>query len=334
MKLAAFLLTMTLVAFALADRAHGAQAIVIRFSHVVAPDTPKGQGAEHFKRLAEELTQGRIKVEIYPSSRLYGDLDEMEALLRGWVEMLAPSLSKFRVLGLREFELFDLPYLFPDREALYRVMDGEVGKALLARLEPKGILGLAYWDNGFKQMSANRPLRRPEDFKGLKMRVQPSRVLEAEMRSLGAQPRVLQFAEVYASLRSGAVDGTENPLSNFYTQRMHQVQKHLTISDHGYLGYAVIVRKEFWRGLPPDVRSALERAMAETTKFQRANAQKYNDDALAAVKQAGTSQVHVLSDEERRAWHRALLPVQEKFEREVGTETLKAVRATIGARAP
>jgi C4-dicarboxylate-binding protein DctP len=332
MKLAAFLLMVMVAGLALPDRAHGAQSIVIRFSHVVAPDTPKGKGAEQFKLLAEELSKGRVKVELYPSSRLYGDLDEMEALLRGWVEMLAPSLSKFRVLRLREFELFDLPYLFPDREALYRVMDGEVGKGLLARLEPKGILGLAYWDNGFKQMSANKPLRKADDIKGLKMRVQPSKVLEVQMRALGAQPRVIPFAEVYASLRSGAVDGTENPLSNFYTQRMHQVQKHLTISDHGYLGYAVIVNKKFWQGLPPDIRSALEQAMAETTRFERENAQRYNDDALAAVKKAGTTEIHVLSGEERQAWQRALLPVHKKFEREVGPESLKAVREAVGRR--
>ena len=176
--------------------AWAAEPIVIKFSHVVAPNTPKGKAAERFKQLVEERTQGRVRVEVYPNSQLYKDREEMEALQLGAVQMLAPSLSKFGPLGVREFEVFDLPYIFPNKETLYRVMDGETGKRLFAKLESKGILGLAYWDNGFTQMSANRPLRTPEDFKGLKMRIQSSKVLEAQMRALGANPQVMAFSEV------------------------------------------------------------------------------------------------------------------------------------------
>lgn len=304
-----------------------AEPIVIKFSHVVAPNTPKGKAAERFKQLAEERTNGRVRVEIYPNSQLYKDREEMEALQLGAVQMLAPSLSKFGPLGVREFEVFDLPYIFPNKETLYRTMDGEIGRKLFAKLESKGILGLAYWDNGFKQMSANRPLRTVEDFKGLKMRIQSSKVLEAQMRALGANPQVMAFSEVYTALQQGVVDGTENPVSNFYTQKMHEVQKHLTISDHGYLGYAVIVNKRFWEGLPRDIRATLEQAMKEATEYERDIAQKENDEALARVKAAGTTEVYVLPLEGRLAWHKVLLPVHEQFMDVIGRDTIHAIYA-------
>jgi C4-dicarboxylate-binding protein DctP len=301
--------------------------IVIKFSHVVAPNTPKGKAAERFKQLAEERTQGRVRVEVYPNSQLYKDREEMEALQLGAVQMLAPSLSKFGPLGVREFEVFDLPYIFPNKETLYRTMDGEIGKKLFAKLESKGILGLAYWDNGFKQMSANRPLRTPDDFKGLKMRIQSSKVLEAQMRALGANPQVMAFSEVYTALQQGVVDGTENPVSNFYTQKMHEVQKHLTISDHGYLGYAVIVNKRFWEGLPKDIRATLEQAMKEATAYEREIAQKENDDALAKVRAAGTTEVYVLPLEGRLTWHKVLLPVHEQFMDVIGRDIVQGIYA-------
>jgi len=241
--------------------------------------------------------------------------------------MLAPSLSKFGSLGVREFEVFDLPYIFPNKETLYRTMDGEIGKKLFAKLESKGILGLAYWDNGFKQMSANRPLRTPEDFKGLKMRIQSSKVLEAQMRALGANPQVMAFSEVYTALQQGVVDGTKNPVSNFYTQKMHEVQKHLTISDHGYLGYAVIVNKRFWEVLPKDIRATLEQAMKEATAYELEIAQKENDDALAKVRAAGTTEVYVLPLEGRLTWHKVLLPVHEQFMDVIGRDIVQGIYA-------
>lgn len=308
----------------------GAQAsepVIIRFSHVVAPNTPKGKAADYFKRLAEERTNGRVRVEVYPNSQLYKDREEMEALQLGAVQMLAPSLSKFGPLGVRQFELFDLPYIFPNKETLYRVMDGDIGKRLFALLEPKGIVGLAFWDNGFKQMSANRPLRKVEDFKGLKMRIQSSKVLEAQMKALGANPQVMAFSEVYSALQQGVVDGTENPMSNLYTQKMHEVQKHLTLSDHGYLGYAVIVNKKFWEGLPADLRATLEKAMQDATAYERDIAQKENDDALAAVRRAGTTEIHILPNEERRKWWQVLLPVHKEFEDKIGRDFIQAAYA-------
>jgi len=214
--------------------------IVIKFSHVVAKDTPKGKAAEYFAQKAGELTKGKVKVEVYANSTLYKDKEEMEALQLGAVQMLAPSLAKFGPLGVKEFEVFDLPYIFDGYDALRKVTLGPLGQQLLAKLEPKGVKGLAYWDNGFKSFSANSPIRQPSDLKGKKMRIQSSKVLEEEMRALGALPQVIGFGEVYQALQTGVVDGTENPISNLYTQKMHEVQKHLTLSEHGYLGYAVL----------------------------------------------------------------------------------------------
>ena len=317
----------SLLVFALGFAAFTAQAaepIVIKFSHVVAPDTPKGRAAEYFKKLAEERTKGAVKVEVYPNSQLYKDREEMEALQLGAVQMLAPSLAKFGPLGVRAFELFDLPYVFPNKETLYRVMDGDIGKKLFGMLEAKGITGLAFWDNGFKQMSANKPMRTVEDFKGLKMRIQSSKVLEAQMKALGANPQVMAFSEVYSALQQGVVDGTENPMSNLYTQKMHEVQKHLTLSDHGYLGYAVIVNKAFWEGLPANIRATLDKAMADTTVFERKIAQEENDEALAKVKASGYTQIYTLPYRDRVVWQQALLPVHKEFEDKIGRDLINS----------
>lgn len=299
--------------------------IVIKFSHVVALDTPKGQAAERFKQLAEKATNGRVKVEVYPNSQLYKDKEELEALQLGAVQMLAPSLAKFGPLGVKEFEVFDLPYIFPSKTALYNVTEGPIGKGLLKKLESKGITGLAYWDNGFKIMSANKPLRAPSDFRGLKMRIQSSKVLDAQMRTLGANPQVLAFSEVYQALQTGVVDGTENPPSNMYTQKMHEVQKYGTLSNHGYLGYAVIVNKKFWDGLPSDIRTALEGAMREATTYEKAIAQRDNDMALEAMKKSGKTQFIALTPQQQAEWKKALTPVQKQMESRIGADLINAI---------
>ncbi|MGE5638551.1 MAG: TRAP transporter substrate-binding protein [Clostridia bacterium] len=304
--------------------------IVIKFSHVVAKNTPKGEAAEYFKKLAEERTKGRVKVEVYANSALYKDGEEMEMLQLGAVQMLAPSLAKFGPLGAKEFEVFDLPFLFDSYESLHKVTEGPVGEALFRKLESKGIAGLAYWDNGFKVMSANKPLRTPADFKGLKMRIQSSKVLDQQMRDLGAIPQVMAFSEVYQALQTGVVDGTENPPSNLFTQKMHEVQKYVTVSNHGYIGYAVIVNRKFWGGLPADVRGQLESAMKDATKYANDVAKKENDDALEAVRKSGKSQVYVLTAEERRAWKKAMLGVHKEQGARIGKETLDAVYKATG----
>jgi C4-dicarboxylate-binding protein DctP len=311
-------------AFALAvvGPASAQEPIVIKFSHVVATDTPKGKGAEKFKELAEKYTDGRVKVEVFPNSSLYKDKEELEALQLGAVQMLAPSLAKFGPIGIKEFEVFDLPFILPDKAALRRVTDGPLGKKLFTLLEPKGMVGLAYWDNGFKDMSANKPLHMPEDFRGLKIRIQSSKVLEAQIRALGAIPQVMAFSEVYQALQTGVVDGAENPPSNIYTQKMHEVQKYIMESEHGYVGYAVIVNKKFWDGLPQDVRPQLEKAMQEATEYSNSIAQKENDDALEAIRKSGLSQVLPLTAEEKQAWRTALRPVYQEMASRVGQTTI------------
>jgi C4-dicarboxylate-binding protein DctP len=306
------------------------QPIVIKFSHVVAVDTPKGNAAEYFKKLAEERTKGKVKVEVYPNSQLYKDKEELEALQLGAVQMLAPSLAKFGPLGAREFEVFDLPYIFDDYQELHKVTQGPIGAALLKKLESKGIVGLAYWDNGFKDMSANKALRKPEDFKGLKMRIQSSKVLDAQMRALGANPQVMAFSEVYQALQTGVVDGTENPPSNLYTQKMHEVQKFLTISEHGYLGYAVIVNKKFWEGLPADIRTTLDGAMKEATKYANDIARKENDEAVEAVRKSGKTQIITLTADEKKAWKKALVKVHQEAESRVGKDLIQSIYKETG----
>jgi C4-dicarboxylate-binding protein DctP len=317
-------------AFVFPVPAYVQQPIVIKFSHVVAVDTPKGKAAEYFKKLAEERTKGRVKVEVYPNSALFKDGEEMEALQLGSVQILAPSLAKFGPLGAREFEVFDLPYIFDDYDELHKVTQGPLGAALLEKLESKGIVGLAYWDNGFKLMSANKPIRVPADYKGLKMRIQSSKVLGDEMKALGAIPQVMAFSEVYQALQTGVVDGTENPPSNFYTQRMHEVQKYAALTEHGYLGYAVIVNKKFWDGLPADIRTTLEGAMKETTKYANDIARKENDDALEAVRKSGKTEIIQLTPEQKAQMKQALLPVHKQNESRIGKDTIAEVYKATG----
>jgi C4-dicarboxylate-binding protein DctP len=299
--------------------------IVIKFSHVVALDTPKGKAAEYFKKLAEERTKGRVKVEVYPNSALFKDGEEMEALQLGSVQMLAPSLAKFGPLGAREFEVFDLPYIFDDYEDLHKVTQGAVGAALFKKLESKGITGLAYWDNGFKVMSANKAIRNVADYKGLKMRIQSSKVLGDEMKALGSIPQVMAFSEVYQALQTGVVDGTENPPSNFYTQKMQEVQKYLALTNHGYLGYAVIANKKFWDGLPADVRTTLEGAMKDTTKYANDIAKKENDDSIEAVRKTGKTEILTLTPDQKAAMKKALLVVHKDNESRIGKEIIADV---------
>jgi C4-dicarboxylate-binding protein DctP len=319
-----------LFAGALSIAVYAQQPIVIKFSHVVAKDTPKGLAAEYFAKKADELTKGKVKVEVYANSTLYKDKEEMEALQLGAVQMLAPSLAKFGPLGVKEFEVFDLPYIFDDYNELHKVTQGPVGQQLLTKLEPKGIRGLAYWDNGFKSFSLNTPIKTPADLKGKKLRIQSSKVLEEEIRALGGMPQVMAFSEVYQALQTGVVDGTENPISNLYTQKMHEVQKHLTITDHGYLGYAVIVNKKFWDALPADVRGQLETAMKDSTAYANKMAKEQNDKDLESVKKSGKTTVYVLTKEERLAFKKALAPVHQKMEGRIGKEIIQSVYKETG----
>jgi len=299
--------------------------IVLKFSHVVAEDTPKGKGALKFKELAEKYTNGKVKVEIYPNSSLYKDKEEIEALQLGSVQMLAPSTAKFAPLGVKEFEALDLPWLFKDEATYANAMKGPVGKWLFQKLEAKGITGLAYWDNGFHMMSANRPLLMPADFQGLKIRISGSKIADRYFRDLGSIPQIMAFSEVYQALQTGVVDGGENTASNYLTQKFYEVQKDITVSYHAHLQYAVIVNSKFWNGLPPDIRSELEKAMAEATDYTNSIAVKENDDALEAIKKSGKTTLHYLTDDQRKAWQDAMRPTYGWAKGRVGQEVLDLV---------
>ena len=303
--------------------------IVIKFSHVVASDAPKGKAAERFKALAEKYTNGRVKVEVYHNSTLYKDKEELEALQLGAVQMLAPSNAKFGPLGVKDFEVLDLPMLIPSLKALRRVTEGPIGRAMLDKLQTVGLVGLGYWDNGFKQMTANRELRTVADFQGQKIRIQSSKVLLAQFKALGALPQVLAFSEVYQALQTGVCDGQENTPTNIWTQKMQEVQKHMTISDHGYIGYILVMGKPFWDGLPPDIRPLLEKAIAESTTFINELAEKENAEAIAAIKATGKTAVITLTPAEREEWRKAMAPVYEEMAPRVGKQLIEDIQKTV-----
>ncbi len=307
----------------LASLAQAADPIVIKFAHVVADNTPKGQGALLFKKLAEERLPGKVKVEVYANSSLFGDGKEMEALLLGDVQLLAPSLAKFEQYT-KQVQIFDLPFLFNDLAAVDRFQQGPQGKALLTSMDDKGIHGLAYWHNGLKQISANKALYEPKDARGLKFRVQASSVLEEQFKALHANPRKLSFNEVYQGLQTGTVNGTENTWSNYESQKVNEVQKYFTESDHGLIDYMVITNTKFWDGLPPDIRAQLEAIMAEVTVEVNKQAEALNQAAKQKIAAAKTSEIIELTPAQRVEWREAMRPVWDKFSAEIGPELVKA----------
>ena len=308
---------------------HTATGTTIRLSHVVAPDTPKGMTLERFRMLVEERTGQRIRVHIYPQGQLYGDQDEMQALQLGAIDMVAPSLSKFGPIGFPEFELFDLPFLFDSVADVRRITQGPVGQRLLDRLGRQRLLGLGFFDNGFKQMSANRPLLEPAHFAGLRMRVQASRVIAQQMRALGASPVTLPFSETRRALESGVVDGTENPVSNFWTQNMQAVQRDLSLTQHGYLGYAVVTHQRFWLNLPGADRALLHDALREALAYGNSIADVHNDRALAALHATGAARVHSPSAAQRQRFKTAVMPVHADLARRIDPAWLQAVREAL-----
>jgi len=310
------------------------QPIVIKFSFVNPIDSPKGKAAEYFRKLAEEGTKGRVKIELYPNSSLYKDKEELEALQLGSVQMLAPTLGKFSAMGLRDYEAFDLPYLFDNYEQVHLVTQGPIGKQLLDQLEPKGLKGLAFWDNGFKQMNANKALRVPADFKGVKLRIFSSKVLDAQMRALGAIPQVLAASEMYQAMQTGLVDGNENTESTFYDFKLYEVQKFLTHSSHGYVGYLVVANKKFWDGLPADIRKVMEESMVKTTTYANAISLKANEAALDGIKKTGKTTVIELTPAQRDEWKKVLRKTHAHMGDRISQPMLQAIYKETGAGKP
>jgi len=301
-----------------------AQPMVIKFSHVVAEATPKGQGALKFKEVAEKLLPGKVQVQVFPSSQLFGDAKEMEAVLLGDVQFIAPSLSKFDRYT-KKLQVFDLPFLFDDIEAVDKFQRSAQGKALLDSMTGKGIKGLGYWHNGMKQLSSDKdPLKRPEDVKGLKFRIQASDVLEAQFRALGANPQKMNFSEVYQALQTGVVDGQENTWSNIYSQKFYEVQKTIAVTNHGVIDYMVITNAGWWNKLPADVRKGLSQAMDEATAHSNKLADEYNERDRKLIVEAGKAKVQALSKDDVAAWRKAMAPVWKKFEGDIGNDLIQA----------
>ena len=298
--------------------------IVIKFSHVVADQTPKGQAAIKFKELAEKKLPGKVQVQVFPNSQLFGDGKEMEALLLGDVQMIAPSLSKFDRYT-KKVQLFDLPFLFDDMEAVDRFQASTNGQALLKSMTNRGLLGLAYWHNGMKQLSTDKDqLKRPEDVKGLKFRIQSSDVLEAQFRALGANPQKMAFSEVYQALQTGVVDGQENTWSNIFSQKFYEVQKTIAETNHGVIDYMVVTNAKWWDGLPADVRKGLSEAMAEATAYGNKIASDFNERDKAQIAKAGKAKIQQLSKEDVAAWRKSMEPVWTNFEGDIGRDLIDA----------
>ncbi|MFI5011077.1 MAG: DctP family TRAP transporter solute-binding subunit [Hyphomicrobiales bacterium] len=328
---AAFVLaTFALAGIAFPGAVMAQQPIIIKFSHVASSDAPKGKAAILFKELAEKYTNGKVKVEVYHNSSLYKDKEELEALQLGAVQILAPSISKFGPLGVKEFDIFDLPFLMSDDARARQMYASPLMAELNKKLEAKGVLPLAYWDNGTHVYTSNKPLIMPDDFKGMKMRIQGSKVLDAVARELGAIPQIMAFSEVYQALQTGVVDGEDNVPSNILTQRFYEVQKYLTVSYHGRLTYALVTNKKFWDGLPEDVRAPLMRAVKESTDYFDETAAKDNADALEKIKASGKVQVHVLTPEEKQAWVAKLMPVHTEMQSRFGKDFIEQIYKASG----
>ena len=297
--------------------------IVIKFSHVVAENTPKGQMANKFKALVEERLAGKVKVEVYPNSQLFGDNKVLEAMLLGDVQMAAPALSKFKKYT-KKLQLYDLPFLFKNMDAVDRFQNGEGGQKLLASVEKKGLVGLGYLHNGMKQLSASKILKVPADAKGLKFRIMTSDVLAAQFEAVGATPLKKPFSEVFTLLQTKAIDGQENTWSNIYSKKFFEVQPYITESDHGVLDYMVVTSKEFWMGLPDDIRTVVKKSLDEAIALGNQVAKEKAVSDKQKIIDSKRSQIITLTDAERNQWVEAMKPVWKKFEDQIGKDLIDA----------
>jgi C4-dicarboxylate-binding protein DctP len=305
-----------------------AKPVTIKFSHVVADNTPKGQGALMFKKLVKErLGDDKVIVEVYPNSQLFGDAKEMEALALGDVQLIAPSLSKFDKYT-KQLQVFDLPFLFDDIAAVDRFQASPEGKKLLKSMEKKGFIGLGYWHNGMKQLSANKPLHKPQDAAGLKFRIQASDVLLEQFKALNANPQKMAFAEVYQALQTGAIDGQENTWSNMYSQKFYEVQKYITESNHGVIDYMVVANSDFWNELPTGVRTELEKILDEVTVEVNKIAEELNQRDKKRIAESGSSEIITLAKDEVAQWRNAMEPVWKTFEKDIGADLIKAAQTS------
>ena len=320
-KLKYFVLLVALLS-ACNNQPSGDRPILIKFPHVTSPATPKGQTAERFRQLVEDRLDGKVIVEVYPSSQLMNDDDSLDALAFGEIHMIAVSLSKFDRLT-RKFQLFDLPFLFNDLTAVEQFQATAQGQKLLDATSKQGIKGLAFWHNGMKQFGGPVPMRTPADAQGLKFRIMESDVLQEQINTIGGNPQKMAFGEVYQALQTGAVDAQENTWSNMYSSKFYEVQNYLTHSNHGYLGYLVATNTDFWEGLPPEVRDELAKILREVTVWGNEQASQINQLSMRKIADSGISRIVELSEEEKALWQATMSSVWQKFEDQIGSENIK-----------
>ncbi|MDW3207878.1 MAG: TRAP transporter substrate-binding protein [Alphaproteobacteria bacterium] len=300
--------------------------VVIKFSHVTNTDKhPKGIAASLLEQRVNEEMDGKACMIVYPNSQLYDDNKVLEALLLGDAQMAAPSLSKFEKFT-KKFRIFDLPFLFEDIAAVERFQNSEDGQALKSSMKRKGLLGLAFWHNGMKQLSANKPLLSPSDAEGLKFRIQASDVLQAQFEAIGAVPQKMAFSEVYGALQTGVVDGQENTWSNIYGKKFFEVQDGVTESNHGIIDYLVVTSTEFWDGLDDDVRDQLATILKEVTETRNAESTAINEKNKQLIIEAG-GEVRTLTAEQRAAWVEAMKPVWDQFADDIGEDLIAAAQS-------
>ncbi|MFW2367921.1 MAG: TRAP transporter substrate-binding protein [Desulforhopalus sp.] len=322
-KITTLVATAALSALLVSGSALAADPITIKFSHVVAENTPKGQMANKFKDLVAERLAGKVQVEVFPSSQLFGDNKVLEAMLLGDVQMGAPALSKFSRYT-KQLQIFDLPFLFKDMAAVEKFQTSDKGVELLDTLQKKGLVGLGYLHNGMKQLSSSQPLKVPADANGLKFRIMSSDVLAAQFHAVKATPLKKPFSEVFTLLQTKAIDGQENTWSNIYSKKFFEVQPYITESNHGLLDYMVVTSKEFWMSIPDAERAVVKESLAEAIKFGNdVAAQKAMDDRQKILDSKRTEIIE-LSDAERSQWVEAMKPVWEEFEKEIGKEMIDA----------
>lgn len=300
--------------------------VVLKFPHIVAPGTPKGQGAEKLRLLIAERLAGKVVMEVFPSSQLMNEDDALEALAFGEVHMIAPSLSKFDRLT-KKYQVFDLPFLFKGIEEVEAFQQSDTGQELLGALSRKGFLGLAYWHNGMKQFGGPRPIQRPADGAGLKFRIMESDVLQEQILAMDGNPQKMAFGEVYQALQTGAIDAQENTWSNNYSQKFFEVQDYFTESNHGYLGYLLAVNPGFWKKLPEDIRLELEQIVVEVTAEVNANASAFNRQDRQKILDSGLSQIIQISESDLQSWREVMKPVWSEFADEIGVDVMAATPA-------
>jgi C4-dicarboxylate-binding protein DctP len=300
--------------------------VVIKFSHVVAENTPKGLAAQRFAKLVDKKSEGRIKVEVIPNGGLYSDQEELEALQQGDVQMIAPATTKLSTFSPK-FQVLDLPYAMPTHDSIIEALNGDIGKTLLQSIEKSNMKGLTFWTNGFKQITTNDgPIKKPSDLQGQTLRIMPSPVLEKQFQLMGAEAVGLDFNETYRLLESGELNGEENTISNIYSKKFFDVQSHLTISNHGFLGYAVIMNEDFWKKLSVDQQKIISEALIETTHWNQTHSFKMNEEQLGSIEKQSGIEIYHLTDEEKRKWADQWETVYEEFEEEIGKDLMKEMK--------